>query len=87
MKLSVKKIRFEFLLRTHVYAVKQKCFAELSLVTFQLCNFWCLNIGSKCAGKMLMKLTQDVRSSVGFPLSITNILFKSEHLYGVILDV
>jgi len=23
----------------------------------QLCNFWCQNIGAKCAHKMLMKLT------------------------------
>jgi len=35
----------------------QKCFAQLSLVTFQLCNFWRQNIGAKCAHKMLMKLT------------------------------
>jgi len=35
----------------------QKYFAQLSLVTFQLCNFWRQNIGAKCTLKMLMKLT------------------------------
>ncbi len=33
-----------------------KCFVQLSLHTFQLCNFWPQNIGSKWAHKMLMKL-------------------------------
>jgi len=33
-----------------------KCYALLSLVTFHLCNFWCKNIGKKCAPKMLIKL-------------------------------
>jgi len=33
-----------------------KCFAQLSIVTFQLCNFWRKNISAKCACKMLMKL-------------------------------
>jgi hypothetical protein len=33
-----------------------KCFAQLSVVTFQLYNFWRKNIGAKCACKMLMKL-------------------------------
>jgi len=36
---------------------RQKCFAQLSLVAFQLCNFWRQNIGEKFAHKMLMKLT------------------------------
>jgi len=39
----------------------QKCFAQLSLVTIQLWNFWHQNIGAKCAHKMLMKLTPGVQ--------------------------
>jgi hypothetical protein len=35
----------------------RKCFAQLFLVTFQLCNFWRQNIGVKCRRKKLMKLT------------------------------
>jgi len=38
----------------------RKCFAQLSLVTFQLCNFWQQNIGAKCVRKMLMKLITGV---------------------------
>ncbi len=34
-----------------------KSFTQLSLVTFQLCNFWHQNIGAKFVHKMLMKLT------------------------------
>jgi len=35
----------------------QKCCAQLSLFTFQLCNFWWQNIFAKFARNMLMKLT------------------------------
>jgi len=35
----------------------QNFFAQLSLVTFQLCNFWRQNISAKYASKMLKKLT------------------------------
>jgi hypothetical protein len=45
----------------------QKCFAQLSLVTFQLCNFWRQNIGAICESKMLMKLT--------FKLNIQHIIW------------
>ncbi len=41
-----------------------KCFTQLSLVTFQLCNFWRQNIGSKCARKMLMKLTPTLNIAI-----------------------
>jgi hypothetical protein len=41
---------------THKFFV-QKCFAQLSLVMFQLCNFWRQNICSKFAHKILMKLS------------------------------
>ncbi len=34
-----------------------KCFAQLSLDTFQHCNFCRQKIGAKCPSKMLMKLT------------------------------
>ncbi len=34
-----------------------KCFAHLSQVMFQLCNFWRQNISTKCKRKMLMTLT------------------------------
>ncbi len=36
----------------------RNCFAQLSLVTFQLCNFWRQNINKKYAHKLLMKLAQ-----------------------------
>jgi len=35
----------------------QKCFEQLSLVAYQLCNFWRQNISAKCVHKMFMKLT------------------------------
>jgi len=41
---------------THAF-FKLKCFAQLSLVKFQLCNFLRQNISEKGARKMLMKLT------------------------------
>ncbi len=41
---------------THSFFVR-KCFAQLSLDTFQLCNFWHKNISAKCTCKMLMILT------------------------------
>ncbi len=40
-----------------------KCFAQLSLDKFQLCNFWHQNIGAKSAPKMLMKLTPSSRNT------------------------
>jgi len=40
-----------------------KCFAQLSLDKFQLCNFWQQNIGAKGAPKMLMKLTPSSRNT------------------------
>jgi len=39
---------------------------ELQRRTFQLGNFWRQNIGKKCAGKMLMKLTLGLQKSDGF---------------------
>jgi len=39
----------------------QKCFTQLSLNMFQLCNFWRQNIGTKFTHKMLMKLTPVVK--------------------------
>jgi len=54
-------VNFINILPTHFFV--QKCFAQLSLVMFQISNFWRKKIGAKFVRKMLMKLAPSVTCS------------------------
>jgi len=45
----------------------RKCFAQLSLVTFQLCNFWRKNIGAK------ISVQKYRRKNIGAKISVQNL--------------
>jgi hypothetical protein len=63
----------------------QKCFVQLSLVTFHRCNFWHQNIRAKWARKMLIKLTPDVKMNARLRMTFFTSIRIDKDFEGIFL--